>query len=75
MSDPQINTTDARFRHWRKSSRSGNEGTCVYLSPALDGSLVGIADSKAGPDAPVLVCSAAAVRGLVAAVKVGQLAA
>lgn len=58
MSDPQqfTNTTDQRFVSWEKSPTSGPNEGCLYVSPATDGSGdVAIADSKAGPDAPVQV--------------------
>jgi len=52
------NRTDPRFTRWTKSPlSSGNEG-CIYLAKADDGSGdVAIADSKAGPDAPIQVYS------------------
>lgn len=57
MSDPQFtNRTDARFAAWMKSPASGGNEGCLYVSTALDGSGdVALADSKAGPDAPIQV--------------------
>jgi hypothetical protein len=58
MSDPQqfSNTSNPRFPSWVKSARSGGTDSCVYVSTAADGSGdVAVADSKAGPEAPVLV--------------------
>lgn len=58
MSDPQqfSNTTDPRFSSWMKSPQSGGNEGCLYVSTAGDGSGdVGLADSKAGPDAPIQV--------------------
>lgn len=70
MSDPQFtNITDPRFSDWRKSSRSGNEGTCVYVSETADA--VAVADSKAGPDAPIHVFGREQFAAFVGAVKGG----
>lgn len=57
MSDPQFsNTTDPRFTDWEKSPASGANEGCLYVSPASDGSGdVAVADSKAGPGAPIQV--------------------
>ena len=57
MSDPQFNnTTNPRFATWMKSPESGANEGCVYVSSAVDGSGdVAVADSKAGPDAPIQV--------------------
>ena len=62
MPDPQqfTNTTDPRFAGWLKSPRSGGNESCLYVSAAGDGSGdVGVTDSKAGPDGPVLVLNRA----------------
>lgn len=57
MSDPQFsNTSNPRFTAWEKSPASGANEGCLYVSPAGDGSGdVAVADSKAGPDAPIQV--------------------
>jgi hypothetical protein len=57
MSDPQFsNTTNPRFSGWMKSPLSEGTGGCLYVSAAADGSGdVAVADSKAGPDAPIQV--------------------
>ncbi|MEU4777445.1 DUF397 domain-containing protein [Micromonospora sp. NPDC023633] len=58
MSDPQqfTNHTDPRFTSWMKSPESGGNEGCLYVSTASDGSGdVALADSKAGPDAPIQV--------------------
>lgn len=50
------NTADPRFTDWVKSTASGGNEGCLYVSTAADGSGdVALADSKAGPDAPVQV--------------------
>lgn len=58
MSDPQqfSNGTNPRFTAWMKSPDSGGNEGCLYVSTAGDGSGdVAVADSKAGPDAPIQV--------------------
>ena len=50
------NVSDPRFRVWVKAPQSGGNDGCVYVASAVDGSGdVALADSKAGPDAPVQV--------------------
>ncbi|GAB3817557.1 DUF397 domain-containing protein [Micromonospora zhanjiangensis] len=74
MSDPQFtNTTDPRFTAWRKSTKSGNEGTCVFVAESTD--TVAVADSKAGPDAPIVAVDRAAFAAFIGAVKAGTLTA
>ena len=73
MSDPQFtNRSDPRFGRWWKSSRSNGNDGCLYVS-TMDGA-VAVADSKAGPDAPVRVFDTAAWGAFVDAVKGGTLA-
>ncbi|MGC4855249.1 DUF397 domain-containing protein [Micromonospora sp. DT4] len=58
MSDPRqfTNRTNARFSKWMKSPSSGPNEGCLYVSSAADGSGdVALADSKAGPDAPIQI--------------------
>lgn len=75
MSNPQINTTNPRFGGWRKSTRSGPSQSCVYVSPAVDGSGdVAVADGKAGPGSPIQVYDRAAWTAFVDAVKAGVVA-
>ena len=45
--------TDLTGAHWRKSSRSANEGNCVEVADNLVG-VVGLRDSK-DPTGPALV--------------------
>lgn len=58
MSDPQqfTNRTNPRFEYWLKSPDSGGSEGCLYVSTATDNSGdVALADSKAGPDAPIQI--------------------
>lgn len=56
MSGKFSNTSDPRFRRWVKGSASGGSDGCLFVAPAEDGSGdVAVADSKAGPAAPVQV--------------------
>jgi hypothetical protein len=72
MSDPRFtNTTDPRFANWRKSTRSSGGNECLYVSESAG--LVAVADSKAGPDAPVRVFDRSAWAAFVAATKAGTL--
>lgn len=75
MSDPQYtNITDPRFTRWRKSTRSGGSESCVEVSEAVDGSGdVAVADSKAGPSAPIRVFTRPAWGAFVAAAKADTL--
>ena len=70
MSDPRINITDPRFRSWAKSTRSGPNESCVYVSPGGAGA-VGVADGKAGPESPIQVYNSEAWRAFIAGVKAG----
>ncbi|MEV0734158.1 DUF397 domain-containing protein [Polymorphospora sp. NPDC050346] len=46
-------TTHYPTTGWRKSSRSGGDDNCVEINTTVAG-IVGVRDSKAGPDGPVL---------------------
>jgi hypothetical protein len=63
--------TDPRFINWRKSTRSGNEGTCVEIAENVP-TVVGIRDSK-DPAGPVLVPGRRAFAAFIGAVKDGAL--
>lgn len=72
MSDPQFrNTTDPRFTSWWKSTRSNGSQGCLYISTGAG--VVAIADSKAGPAAPILVVDQAAWGTFAAAVARGAI--
>lgn len=73
MSDPQqyTNRSDPRFARWWKSSKSNGNDGCLYVA-STDG-LVAVADSKAGPDAPIRVFDLAAWAAFVGGVKQGTL--
>ena len=43
----------SRFTNWRKSRHSEPNGTCVEVSPSLEGTL-GVRDSKANAVGPIL---------------------
>ena len=57
---------------WWKSRRSGGNDNCVEIAVALDGSGVGVRDSKAGPTGPVLDFHPDAFRAFVASIKDGE---
>lgn len=61
---------DLSGARWRKSTRSGQEGSCVELAGLPDA--IGVRDSK-NPDGPALVFRRGAVAALLADVKAGQL--
>ncbi|MEU1810916.1 DUF397 domain-containing protein [Micromonospora aurantiaca (nom. illeg.)] len=73
MSDPLFsNTTDPRFVSWEKSPQSGGNEGCIYLSVAADGSGdVAVADSKAGPGAPIQVYNRTEWAAFLAGAKAG----
>jgi hypothetical protein len=73
MSDPFKNITDSRFDNWAKSSYSQGDGGCVEWSPTP--TAVGIADSKAGTTAPILVVTPTAWQAFVCNVKSGLISA
>lgn len=62
--------TDLSHASWRKSTRSGQEGSCVELA-ALPAA-VAVRDSK-DPSGPALVFDRRAVRALLDEVKAGTL--
>ncbi|MEU5943581.1 DUF397 domain-containing protein [Micromonospora sp. NPDC047548] len=65
------NTTDPRFAgRWKKSSRSDGNGACVEVA-AVD--VVGVCDSKQGPNGQVLTFDRAAWTRFVAGVKDDQI--
>ena len=73
MSDPHINSSDPRFTSWVKSTRSGPNESCVYVSPAGDSSDdIGVADDKAGPESAIQVFSHESWTCFIAAVKAGE---
>lgn len=49
--------SDPRFSGWRKSTRSDGGSNCVQVGRAVNGSFVGVCDSKAGPTGPVIAVS------------------
>lgn len=57
---------------WYKSRRSGGNDNCVQIAVALDGSGVGVRDSKAGPGGPVLDLHPEAFRAFVESIKDGE---
>jgi hypothetical protein len=57
--------------NWWKSSRSGAQGDCVEFG-IIDAELVAVRDSK-NPSGPALLLGRAQARGLVAAVRRGEL--
>ena len=57
---------------WRKSSHSGQAGSCVEVAGTLQGA-VAVRDSK-DPDGPALVLAHAAWRALACRVKGGEFA-
>lgn len=75
MSDPYqfSNTSDPRFARWWKSSRSNGSDGCLYVSADMP-AVVALADSKAGPGAPIRVVDRSAWTEFVAAVKAGYIA-
>jgi hypothetical protein len=56
---------------WRKSHRSGGNDNCVEIAVAPGGQAIGIRDSKAGPDGPVLDLDLAAWGAFLADIRDG----
>lgn len=56
---------------WRKSRRSGSEGSCVEVATNLDG-VVGIRDTKDQGAGPVLTVPRAGWAAFVAATRAGR---
>jgi hypothetical protein len=74
MSGPQqfTNLTDPRFTSWAKAPQSGGNDGCLYVSTSVDGSGdVAIADSKAGPAAPIQVYNRVEWEAFIAGAKSG----
>jgi hypothetical protein len=66
MPDREVAMQQVEFGEFRKSSRSDGGSNCVEVADATNGSAVRVRDSK-DPGGPVLVFSAAAWRGFIAA--------
>ncbi|WP_028934262.1 DUF397 domain-containing protein [Pseudonocardia spinosispora] len=58
-----MNAAAAELRQFRKSTYSGQNGSCVEVATAPG--WVGVRDSKLGVDSPVLVISALEWRALI----------
>lgn len=66
------NSADPRFRPsgWKKSTRTDGNNACVAVQAASD--IVGVCDSKAGDDGPVLAFAAERWIAFTAAIQQGR---
>lgn len=65
-----VDARDLRRAEWRKSARSGGNGSCVEVARNLQG-IVAVRDSK-NPDGPALVLDPAEWQGFTAKVRTGE---
>ncbi|GAB3153512.1 hypothetical protein GCM10027290_46410 [Micromonospora sonneratiae] len=69
-----VNRTDPRFTgNWGKSSRSDGNNACVEYQHSEKYGLIGVCDSKAGENGPVLVFSEADFSEFLNALRIGYI--